>query len=66
MRLLVASTEVHTKSGSHAIELMTWEVFAQEVEEPLPRIDAASARQELDAVIAMMNARFGSEARFPW
>ena len=66
MRLLVASAEVHTDSGAHALQLMTWEAFARQAEEPLPAISAAAAREELAALVARMNVTFGCEGKLPW
>jgi hypothetical protein len=66
MRLLVASEEVHTDSGAHAIELMTWQAFARRAKEHLPRVSAARARGELDALLARMNAKFEAKAKVPW
>jgi hypothetical protein len=66
LRLLVASEEVHTESGAHALELTTWEAFAKRRKLRVPAKPSARARAELDAVLAKMNATFGATAKFPW
>jgi hypothetical protein len=65
-KLLVASRSVHTDSGSHALELLRWEVFAREKKVPLPRGSAAGARAHLEALVGAMNKAFGARAKLPW
>jgi hypothetical protein len=65
-RLLVAASEVHTDSGSHAIELTTWKAFARQVGMPLPRLSPARARSEMENQIAAMNQQFEADGRLPW
>lgn len=66
IRLLVASVEVHTRSGAHVIQLMTWEAFARQRGERLPQMSAADARRELEVLLAKMNAEFGCAGKLPW
>jgi len=65
-RLLVASHQVHTSSGAHAIELMAWEAFARQANADVVEDSAAAARKQLDALVAKMNQTFGSEGTLPW
>ena len=64
--LLVASQQVHTESGAHAIELTTWESFAKESKVPLPKRSVARARSELEDLLASMTAASDSRAKLPW
>ena len=65
-KLLVASSEVHTESGAHAVELMTWPVFAEHRRSGLPRIPITAAREKLDALLVEMNGKFGGNGMLPW
>jgi hypothetical protein len=65
-RLLVASSEVHTKSGAHAIELMTWSAFAKQTRSSLPEISVAAAREKLTTLLVEMNRKFGCDGTLPW
>ena len=65
-RLLVFSEQVHTESGAHAIELMSWKAFAKQHKIPMRRRSATRARHELDAIIATMNVDYRARATLPW
>lgn len=64
--LLVISEPVHTESGAHALNLMTWQRFARKRNLPLSRQSPQKARAKLEKVIRTMNAEFGARARLPW
>ncbi len=65
-KLLVASQQVHTESGAHAVKLMTWERFSQQATVPLPTVSSEIARAELITGINEMTAVFGGKATLPW
>lgn len=65
-RLLVFSRQVHTESGAHATELMSWKSFANQHKIPMRRRSATRARHELDAIIATMNVDYRARATLPW
>ncbi len=65
-RLLVFSEQVHTESGAHAIELMSWSSFAKHHKIPMRRRSVSRARHELDAIIATLNADYRARATLPW
>jgi hypothetical protein len=65
-KLLVASSEVHTESGAHAIELMTWPAFAKQTRSSLPQISVAAAREKLARLLVEMNEKFGCNGTLPW
>lgn len=63
-RLLVASSQVHTEEGAHALELVTWKRFAKDA--GLGRLPApAAARAELEKALAAMPST-GKPAKLPW
>lgn len=64
--LLVVGRDVHTDSGAHAKELVTWERFAREAGVPLRRRSAERARAELEAAAAEMAEESGARAPLPW
>lgn len=58
LRLLVASGQVHTETGDHALELSTWQ--------PLERTPtAAEARATLEATLAALPCT-GKRGKLPW
>jgi hypothetical protein len=65
-KLLVASSEVHTESGAHAIELMTWSAFAKQSRSNLPQISVVTAREKLSSLLVEMNGKFGCNGTLPW
>jgi len=65
-RLLVASQQVHTDSGAHALGLMTWARFADHHEVALGSQSPAAAQAELARAVAAMTSEFGGRARLPW
>lgn len=64
--LLVASRQVHTDSGAHALELMTWETFARTAKVRLPRGSASRARAALEKAVDAVNAEFCGKGKLPW
>lgn len=65
-RLLVASQEVHTESGAHALDLLTWKAFARDMKVRLPRFSAAKSRAEIEQRVDAMNAEFDAKGKVPW
>ena len=65
-RLLVASRQVHTESGAHATEILTWETFARQVNAPLSRMSAAQAKTEIAQKVQAANDAFGAKGKLPW
>jgi len=65
-RLLVASAQVHTPSGAHALELSSWEGFARSAGLPLRKRSVERARAELTAAVGALSAEHGGRARLPW
>lgn len=63
LRLLCASDDVHTESGAHATELISWDHFAKDREIVPIALEDARARIE-GAVRAIAPA--GVRARLPW
>jgi hypothetical protein len=66
LRLLVAAEEVHTDSGAHAVDLMTWDSFAKKANMRLPSISPAKARSQLEDLLSRMNAAFDAKGTLPW
>jgi hypothetical protein len=62
-RLLVASAQVHTDSGKHALELSTWDVFATKHDLTPPWPTAIEARALLEATLAKLP---GPRNGLPW
>jgi len=65
-RLLVASQEVHTESGKHAMELMTWRVFARERKVKLSKLSVTHAKKDIQALVEKLNTRFGGKGKLPF
>jgi hypothetical protein len=65
-RLLVVCREVHTESGSHALELSTWDEFARRTELRSPPLSPEQARADLEEVLERLNREFGGRGRLPW
>jgi len=64
-RLLIASTQVHTDDGAHALELATWQRFAKEVALRGRLPSAQAARAELETALAALPST-GKPAKLPW
>jgi hypothetical protein len=64
--LLVASEEVHTPSGKHAKQLMTWARFAKQRKLRVVRLSVADAKAELEEVTRKLASSSGASARLPW
>jgi len=64
-RLLVASTQVHTESGSHALELSAWSRFASDagLRGHLPTLE--DARADLEAAASALPST-AKRATLPW
>lgn len=65
-RLLVASQQVHTATGDHALELSTWTCFARKRGLRLARQSAAESRAQLEAAASALGAAHGTSPRLPW
>lgn len=65
-RLLVASQEVHTESGAHAMELMTWKVFAKERKVKLSKQSLTGAKKDVRELVDKLNTEFGGKGRLPF
>jgi hypothetical protein len=65
-RLLVASRQVHTSSGAHALELSSWEAFARAAGVPLRKRSVERSRAELVSALEALAAGTGGRARLPW
>jgi hypothetical protein len=65
-KLLVASRQVHTDSGAHATEVLTWETFARQRRTPLSRMSAARAKAEIAQKVQAVNGAFDAQGRLPW
>lgn len=62
-RLLVASAQVHTASGKHALALSTWDAFAKRHDLAPPWPTAADARALVEATLAKLP---GPRKGLPW
>ena len=65
-RLLVASEEVHTESGAHALEFCTWEEFARRAKLRLRDRSVKSSKKRLEDIVGAMNIEYGGGGRLPW
>ena len=65
-KLLAASQQVHTESGAHALELTTWNRFAERSGTPRGGLSVGWARTELAEVVHAMTVAFGGKASIPW
>jgi hypothetical protein len=66
LRLLVASQGVHTESGRHALDLLSWDVFARKRALGVSAVSAAEAQADLEAVVNAMNVEFAAHGTLPW
>jgi len=64
-RLLVASAQLHTETGAHALELRTWDRFAAEMGLRPPWRSAAEGRAAFERAIAALPGADESTA-LPW
>lgn len=64
-RLLVASTQVHTDSGAHALELSAWKRFADDVGLRGHTPAVADAHTTLEAAVAALPTT-GKRPKLPW
>ena len=64
--LLVASRQVHTDSGKHALALSTWTAFAKHRGVALRRRAPARARAALEAIVDGINGETGARGTLPW
>jgi len=65
LRLLVASAQLHTEAGSHALELRTWDRFAKEMGVRSPWPSVVDARAAFERAIAALPGADPSTA-LPW
>jgi hypothetical protein len=65
-RLLVASREVHTDSGAHAIELVEWSRFARERRVKVEKLGTDSAKKRVETALAAIEAESSARAKLPW
>lgn len=65
-RLLVHSEQVHTESGAHAKCLESWKHWAKRAGFIGKRMAAEHAKQELEAAVNALNARFRANGQLPW
>lgn len=65
-KLLVHAAEVHTESGAHAKQLVTWERWAGRAGLATRELTAAAGKAELEHVLAELNECFAGKGRLPW
>jgi hypothetical protein len=65
LRLLVASGQLHTETGAHALELRTWDRFAKEMDLRPPWPSVIEARAAFERAIAALPGADASTA-LPW
>jgi hypothetical protein len=65
LRLLVASAQLHTEAGTHALELRTWDRFAKEMDLRPPWPSVIEARAAFERAIAALPGGDASTA-LPW
>ena len=65
-RLLVRSTEVHTKTGAHSKVLEAWDHWTRRAGIPVERKTPAVGKKELETAVFDLNRRFGADAKLPW
>jgi hypothetical protein len=67
LRLLVAGQEVHTESGRHATELLSWDSFAERRGVHVTLLPPpAQSRTDLEAVVGALNAEFAASGTLAW
>lgn len=64
--LLVHGEQVHTKEGSHAKVLASWETWMRVSGITRPTLTPGEARASLEKLVAHLNARYGGRATLPW
>jgi hypothetical protein len=65
-RLLVHSTEVHTKTGAHSKILQTWDHWTKSVGMTHGKMNPTLARRELETLVLDWKRRFNATAKLPW
>lgn len=65
-RLLVVADEVHTETGAHAKELLSWREWARRARSPSAQPDPGAARATLEAAVGAMAGGADALVLLPW
>lgn len=65
-RLLIASAQVHTKTGAHAKLLETWATWARELNFKPTHVASTPAKKTVEIRLNKLNEQYDAVGKLPW